>query len=63
MSVMAGTALTLQANSGRTATNGEKVRLSAGSNMLVSGGSVMATGSNLSAGKTSLSRPTMAPSA
>ncbi|MCW8209541.1 hypothetical protein D8B24_21625, partial [Verminephrobacter aporrectodeae subsp. tuberculatae] len=34
-----------------TATNGEKVRLSAGSNMLVSGGSVMATGSNLSAGK------------
>ncbi|MCW8209420.1 hypothetical protein D8B24_20960, partial [Verminephrobacter aporrectodeae subsp. tuberculatae] len=51
MSVMAGTALTLRANSGRTATNGEKVRLSAGGNMLVSGGSVMATGSNLSAGK------------
>ncbi|WP_265683583.1 two-partner secretion domain-containing protein, partial [Verminephrobacter aporrectodeae] len=51
MSVMAGTALTLHANSGRTATNGEKVRLSAGGNMLVSGGSVMATGSNLSAGK------------
>ncbi|MCW8200783.1 hypothetical protein D8B23_20910, partial [Verminephrobacter aporrectodeae subsp. tuberculatae] len=48
---MAGTALTLRANSGRTATNGEKVRLSAGSNMLVSGGSVMATGSSLSAGK------------
>ncbi|MCW5289412.1 hypothetical protein D5041_10175 [Verminephrobacter aporrectodeae subsp. tuberculatae] len=48
---MAGTALTLRANSGRTATNGEKVRLSAGGNMLVSGGSVMATGSNLSAGK------------
>ncbi|WP_265257444.1 hypothetical protein [Verminephrobacter aporrectodeae] len=30
---MAGTALTLRANSGRTATNGEKVRLSAGGNM------------------------------
>ncbi|WP_322784292.1 DUF637 domain-containing protein [Verminephrobacter aporrectodeae] len=51
MSVMAGTALTLRANSGRTATNGEKVRLSAGGNMLVSGGSVMATGSSLSARK------------
>lgn len=51
MSVMAGTALTLQATSGTTATNGQKVTLSATGNMLVSGNSVTATGSSLSAGQ------------
>ena len=51
MSVMAGTTLTLQAASGTTATNGQKVALSAGGNMLVSGNSVTATGSSLSAGQ------------
>lgn len=51
MSVIAGTALNLQATSGATATDGQKVTLSAGGNMLVSGNSVTATGSKLSAGQ------------
>ncbi len=51
MSVMAGTALNLQAISGTTATNGEKVTLSAKGNMLLSGNSMIATGSSLSAGQ------------
>ena len=51
MSVMAGTTLNLQATSGTTATNGQKVSLSATGNMLLSGNSVTATGSNLSAGQ------------
>jgi filamentous hemagglutinin len=51
MSVMAGTTLNLQAASGTTATNGQKVSLSATGNMLLSGNSVTATGSNLSAGQ------------
>lgn len=51
MSVMAGTALTLQAASGTTATNGQKVTLNAGGNMLVSGNTVTAIGANLSAGQ------------
>ncbi len=51
MSVMAGTSLNLQALSGSTATDGQKVTLSAAGNMLVSGNTVTATGSNLSAGQ------------
>lgn len=51
MSVMAGTTLNLRAASGTTATNGQKVSLSATGNMLLSGNSVTATGSNLSAGQ------------
>ena len=51
MSVMAGTTLNLQATSGTTATNGQKVTLNAGGNMLLSGNTVTATGSNLSAGQ------------
>jgi filamentous hemagglutinin len=51
MSVIAGTALSLQATSGSSATNGKKATLSAGGNLLVSGGTVTATGSALSAGQ------------
>ena len=51
MSVVAGTTLNLQATSGTTATNGKKVTLTANGNMLLSGNSVTATGSNLSAGQ------------
>lgn len=51
MSVMAGTILNLQAASGTTATNGQKVSLSATGNTLLSGNSITATGSNLSAGQ------------
>lgn len=50
MSIIAGTALNLQAVSGNTASNGLKVGLSAGGNMLISGSSVNATGSTLTAG-------------
>lgn len=51
MSVMAGTALNLQAASGTTTTHGQKVNLSATGNMLVTGNTITATGSNLSAGQ------------
>jgi len=50
MSVIAGAALKLQAVSGDAASNGLKVGLSAGGNMLISGSSVTATGSTLTAG-------------
>jgi filamentous hemagglutinin len=51
MSVMAGTSLNLQAAAGTVTTNGQKANLHAGGNMLISGNSVVATGSSLSAGQ------------
>ena len=51
MSVMAGTTLNLQAASGSTASNGQKVTLTTGGNMLITGNSITATGSNLRAGQ------------
>lgn len=50
MSIIAGNALNLQAVSGNTADSGLKVALGAGGNMLVSGHSIKATGSKLTAG-------------
>lgn len=51
LNILAGTSLNLQASSGSTASNGQRVTLNAGQDMLLSANQVVATGSQLSAGQ------------